>query len=183
MKIIRYSCGHISGHHEPIHVKFGVWGFFIMFYWNIVMKMLKCKKRKFDDVTLQYSIAWVEGYAEIRWGEPMFNLLRSIKLLPNMVLKILKPEHNALLGSKVTQRSTGVYHNLFGNALWQQNLCHKIPDQSVVIFIYLRGYCTSGPYFWRLCAFSQKIKQLRTKYPLDLVRNVPRNSKITVLLQ
>ena len=47
----------------------------------------------------------------------------------------------------------------------------------------LRGYCTSGPYFWRLCAFSQKIKQLRTKYPMDLVRNVPRNSKITVLLQ
>ena len=48
---------------------------------------------------------------------------------------------------------------------------------------HLRGYCTSGPYFWRLCAFSQKIKQLRTKYPMDLVRNVPRNSKITVLLQ
>ena len=47
----------------------------------------------------------------------------------------------------------------------------------------LRGYCTPGPYFWRLCAFSQKIKQLRTKYPTDLVRNVPRNSKITVLLQ
>ena len=47
----------------------------------------------------------------------------------------------------------------------------------------LRGYCTPGPYFWRLCAFSQKIKQLRTKYPMDLVRNVPRNSKITVLLQ
>ena len=47
----------------------------------------------------------------------------------------------------------------------------------------LRGYCTSGPYFWRLCAFSQKIKQLRTKHPMDLVRNVPRNSKITVLLQ
>ena len=42
----------------------------------------------------------------------------------------------------------------------------------------LRGYCTSGPYFWRLCAFSQKIKQLRTKYPMDLVRNVPRNSKL-----
>ena len=47
----------------------------------------------------------------------------------------------------------------------------------------LRGYCTPGPYFWRLCAFSQKIKQLWTKYPMDLVRNVPRNSKITVLLQ
>ena len=51
------------------------------------------------------------------------------------------------------------------------------------LFLVLRGYCTPGPYFWRLCAFSQKIKQLRTKYPMDLVRNVPRNSKITVLLQ
>ena len=47
----------------------------------------------------------------------------------------------------------------------------------------LRGYCTSGPYFWRFCAFSQKIKQPRTKYPMDLVRNVSRNSKITILLQ
>ena len=26
----------------------------------------------------------------------------------------------------------------------------------------LRGYCTPGPYFWRLCAFSWKIKQLWT---------------------
>ena len=33
-----------------------------------------------------------------------------------------------------------------------------------------------------LCIFS-KIKQLRTKYPMDLVRNVPGNSKSTVLLQ
>ena len=47
----------------------------------------------------------------------------------------------------------------------------------------LRGYCTPGPYFSRFCAFSQKIKQLRTTYPMDLVRNVPRNSKITGLLQ
>ena len=47
----------------------------------------------------------------------------------------------------------------------------------------LRGYCTSGPYFWRLCAFSQKINQIWTKYLMDLVRNVLRNSKITVLLQ
>ena len=46
----------------------------------------------------------------------------------------------------------------------------------------LRGYCTPGP-FWRLCAFSQKIKQHWTKYPMDLIRNVPRNSKITVLFQ
>ena len=27
--LIRYSCSHISGHHEPIHVKFGVWEFFL----------------------------------------------------------------------------------------------------------------------------------------------------------
>ena len=41
--LIRYSCSHISGPNEPIHVKFGVSGFFfIMFYWNMVMKMLKC---------------------------------------------------------------------------------------------------------------------------------------------
>ena len=46
MGLIRYSCGHISGHHEPIHVKFGVWGIFIMFYWNMLMKMLKCKKKE-----------------------------------------------------------------------------------------------------------------------------------------
>ena len=42
--LIRYSCGHISSHHEAIHVKFGVWGFFIMLNWNMVMKMLKCIK-------------------------------------------------------------------------------------------------------------------------------------------
>ena len=57
------------------------------------------------------------------------------------------------------------------------------PKVGWYFFFLLRGYCTSGPYFWRLCAFSQKIKQLLTKYPMDLVRNVPRNSKITVLLQ
>ena len=32
-----------------------------------------------------------------------------------------------------------------------------------------RGYFTSGSYFGRFCVFSQKIKQLRTKYPTDLV--------------
>ena len=43
MGLIRYSCGHISGHREPIHVKF-VWGVFITFYWNMVVKILECKK-------------------------------------------------------------------------------------------------------------------------------------------
>ena len=55
--------------------------------------------------------------------------------------------------------------------------------RALSMIMYLRGYCTPGPYFLRLCAFSQKIKQLRTKYPMDLVRNVPRNSNITILLQ
>ena len=41
----------------------------------------------------------------------------------------------------------------------------------------LRGHSTHGPYFWRLCAFFQKIRQLWTKFPIDLVRNVPRNSE------
>ena len=44
MGLIRYLCGHILGHHEPIHVKFGVWRFFIMLYRNMVMEMLKCKQ-------------------------------------------------------------------------------------------------------------------------------------------
>ena len=47
----------------------------------------------------------------------------------------------------------------------------------------VNNYVSSGPYFWRLCAFSQKINQIWTKYPMDLVRDVPRNSKITVSLQ
>ena len=61
----------------------------------------------------------------------------------------------------------------------------KPPWKTPVIHLLhpLRGYCTSGPYFRRLFAFSQKIKQLWTKKPMDLVRNVPRNSKITVLRQ
>ena len=53
--------------------------------------------------------------------------------------------------------------------------CLYAPFCRVTAWLSLRGYCTPGPYFWRLCAFSQKIKQLRTKYPMDLDRNVPRN--------
>ena len=33
------------------------------------------------------------------------------------------------------------------------------------------------------CIFSKKMKQLWTKYPMDLIRNVPINSKIIVLFQ
>ena len=62
--------------------------------------------------------------------------------------------------------------------------CTGVVSRHLNNHILLRGYCTPGPYFWRLCAFAQKIKQLRTKFLImDLNRNVPRNSKITVLLQ
>ena len=44
MGLIKYLCTHNSGHHEPIPVKFCVWVFSIMFYWNMVMKMLKWPK-------------------------------------------------------------------------------------------------------------------------------------------
>ena len=32
MGLIRYSCGHISGPHEPIPIQFGLWMFFIMLH-------------------------------------------------------------------------------------------------------------------------------------------------------
>ena len=61
MGLTRYSCGHISGHHEPnscqiwctrvfhhVLLKYG--------HENAEMQKKKKKKKKFDDVTLQYSI-------------------------------------------------------------------------------------------------------------------------------
>ena len=76
-------------------------------------------------------------------------------------------------------KSTFFRNRSFSNAYWFYSKNRKIWKGN----LYLRGYCTPGPYFWRLCAFSQRIKQHWSKYPMDLVRNVPRNSKITVLLQ
>ena len=46
----------------------------------------------------------------------------------------------------------------------------------------LIGYCTPGPCLFKLCVFSQKIKQRWTKYPMDLIKNVPMNSKITAFI-
>ena len=57
------------GHHEPIHVKFRVWGFFIMFYWNMVMKMLKCKKENL--MTSHFSTLCNENVSlseKMNWG-------------------------------------------------------------------------------------------------------------------
>ena len=90
-----------------------------------------------------------------------------------------------------------LYQNKMGNALHTLHYttwcrCKMWYSAEGVLFeefkkiyelVWFKGYCTPGSYFWRLCAFPQKIKQLRTKYPMDLVRNVPRNSKITVLLR
>ena len=44
----------ISGHHEPIHIKLSVWGFFIIF-WN-GYENIKMQKRNFNDITLQMPI-------------------------------------------------------------------------------------------------------------------------------
>ena len=60
MGLIRYSCGSISGLHEPISTKFQLWRVFIMHYRYMVFKRLKCKKSSFVASSLQYSIAlWV----------------------------------------------------------------------------------------------------------------------------
>ena len=51
MGLIRYSCGHILGHHEPSPCKFGVWRFFIMLYRNMKKKNNEnAEKNIFDDV-------------------------------------------------------------------------------------------------------------------------------------
>ena len=65
MGLIRYSCGHILGHHEPIHVKFGVWRFFIMLYQNM-KKIMKMLKNIFDDVTLWCSIEYAVHCAQLK---------------------------------------------------------------------------------------------------------------------
>ena len=55
MGLIRYSCSHISCPHEPIHVKFGVWGFSSC---STEIWSWKCwnAKQQFDGVTLWYCI-------------------------------------------------------------------------------------------------------------------------------
>ena len=82
------------------------------------------------------------------------------------------------------QLSIPLYNALLSIGKLSSEDSNIVPIILLKCFIqHLRGYCTSGPYFRKVYAFSQKIKQLWTKYPMDLVRNVPRNSKITVLLQ
>ena len=60
MGLIRYSCGHILGHHEPIHVRFGVWRFFhhaLPKYEEKIHENAEMQKKIFfDDVTLWYSM-------------------------------------------------------------------------------------------------------------------------------
>ena len=56
MGLIRYSCGHIFGHHEPIPTKFGVWRFFIMLYRN--MKKEKNHENAVKKIILMTSSLW-----------------------------------------------------------------------------------------------------------------------------
>ena len=60
-----------------------VWGFFIMFYWNIVMKMLKCKKENL--MTSHFSTLLIDldlwnAFCEVSsWGSFLFTLQRQKK--------------------------------------------------------------------------------------------------------
>ena len=55
-------------------------------------------------------------------------------------------------------------------------------SEQLILSAMFRGYCTPGPYFWGLGVIFQKIKQLWITYPIDLIRSVQRNSKITVFI-
>ena len=56
MGLISYSCGHISGHHEPIPTKFGVWRFFSCSTEIWRKKSWKCWKVFLMTSSLWYSI-------------------------------------------------------------------------------------------------------------------------------
>ena len=112
------------------------------------------------------------------WNKRFFSNKSSILLvnMPIMPLVLATPYDLSF-----TVKSIEVSDFIEGatsNIRWTPSWTRKIdPFSSFCSLTPLRGYCTPGPYFWRLCAFSQKVKQLRTKCPMDLVRNVPRNSK------
>ena len=57
MRLIRYSRSYILGPHETIHVKLACEGgsYVLLKYGNENAEM---QKRKFDDLTLRYSIVW-----------------------------------------------------------------------------------------------------------------------------
>ena len=64
-------------------------------------------------------------------------------------------------------RKTIGWNNSF-NLIEKKNKVFKIAKFELMVIVHyglwakctqLRGYCASGHYFWRLCAFSQKIKQ------------------------
>ena len=61
MGLTGYSCDHISGPHEPIITKFGLWRFFIMLYRYMVMKKLKSKNAFCDVITsvLYFTTAYI----------------------------------------------------------------------------------------------------------------------------
>ena len=56
------QCGHMSSQHEPFHVNLVCEGF-SLFYWNIVMKMLKCKNENL--MTSYFGTLYSSGPARV----------------------------------------------------------------------------------------------------------------------
>ena len=74
-----YPHGRASGHLEPIHVKFGVWGFFIMLYWNRVIKMLKCKK----ETLMMSHFSTLLCFRVLHWFPPPWSFTSELRLSKN----------------------------------------------------------------------------------------------------
>ena len=66
MGLIRYWCGHISGHHEPIQKQIGEGFFFYHVLLTYGHESAEMQKRKFDDVTLRYSIEYIVTWIQQR---------------------------------------------------------------------------------------------------------------------
>ena len=106
---------------------------------------------------------------------------------PHMVSNMDELDENVSLDSTALER---VKHTKFLGVLiddgltWKNHIdVSKKISRAIGVMNKLKGVQHPGPYFLRLRVFTQKIKQLRTKYAMNLVRIVPRISKITVFLQ
>ena len=78
MGLIRYACCHISGHHEPIPTKFGLWIFFIMLHRYMVSKTLKCKKKK-KNCDVIASVLYYHA-STLGVGRPIVRLITMLSL-------------------------------------------------------------------------------------------------------
>ena len=87
MGLIRYSCSHISGPHESIHVKVFVWSFFCHVLLKYGHENAEMQNWKFDDVTLQDSI---KGNYTKNWAWFVYYLKLIIKASCSKLSKKLK---------------------------------------------------------------------------------------------